>query len=373
MVSKYTPSGKYVELGEYPLFETNGIEHSDGGIIFQRTLICMKRWEENNPTPEQAKSERDGKTTKICLEVWNIHKDYGKEIGANKIDHFQMNIGSFKTVMKNLKLACATLLSKGKRVLEENKELWMKSQNLDDAVWYQLQQKFTQRLEDMGWKSGCAIPTTDEHMKAIREAEGNPNFVYPSWKHTLCSFNNQTKGGAKTEDSMIVSLQRYSTREQKPFYDRFFKALKKADEIGVIYPFAGTHQIAAVFSRITSGLETAGETVHLICPALFKLIEYYNLEKNLFTQKCPTLFCDPRIEATICAEEFQNNVKQEDGSLETSLLRSLQTRNLSYLGNPKYLVPTEATGNLALENKKVNPAILPASKPNKKKEIHSNS
>ena len=34
-------------------------------------------------------------------------------------------------------------------------------------------------------------------MKAIREAEGNPNFVYPSWKHTLCSFNNQTKGGAK--------------------------------------------------------------------------------------------------------------------------------------------------------------------------------
>ena len=89
LVSKYTPSGKYVELGEYLLFETNGIEHSDGGIIFQRTLICMKRWEENNPTPEQAKSERDGKTTKICLEVWNIHKDYGKEIVGKVVVQYQ--------------------------------------------------------------------------------------------------------------------------------------------------------------------------------------------------------------------------------------------------------------------------------------------
>ena len=102
----------------------------------------------------------------------------------------------------------------------------MKTSTLDDAVWYQLQEKFTQRLEEMGWKSGCAIPTTNEHAKAIREGQGNPDFVAPSWKHTLCSFNNQAKGGAKTEDSIIVSLQRCSRREQQPFYNRFIKALK---------------------------------------------------------------------------------------------------------------------------------------------------
>ena len=125
-----------------------------------------------------------------------------------------------------------------------------------------------------------------------------------------------------------------------------------------------------------TGLETAGETVHFICPALFKLIEHYNLERNLFTQKCPTLFCLPRIEATISADEFQTNVKQQDGSLETSLLRSLQTRNLSYLGNPTYLVPKQATGNLALETNKSNPAILPSNSKrdkNNKSPIQSSS
>ena len=71
-----------------------------------------------------------------------------------------------------------------------------------------------------GWKSGCAVPTTYQHLKVWRE---QPD-VSRTWKDSLCTFTNQARDNAKTEDSMIVALQKCGRQETEPF----LRASKKA-------------------------------------------------------------------------------------------------------------------------------------------------
>ena len=131
---------------------------------------------------------------------------------------------------------------------------------------------------------------------------------------------------------MMVTLQMCNDKGVDLFRHKFMQTTQPESRVHYL---AATFQLSAALQRIAGQKLSDADTILLIAPALFGLIEYCNRKSNILTKNLPLAFAES-VEVPI-----DNNqavcLARDDGTLDNKTLRSLQLENLQYMNTAKQL------------------------------------
>ena len=336
MASSNDQKGEYQQIDQDTFWTSPQVPISTGGWTHKKFELEIFKWISFQPTDAEYKREIEGKTVRIGINEYKIHTRQDGEIGQEQRERtFKLNIAKFKEMKGHLQDCAKTLLSEATYCLKEEDLLHKNNNNITPSQWNKLRKKLHDKLAAIGWFVGCAVPITPDHVKTVldlrKEHQLNRNHGQ-SFRCSLLTFKNPANKHADTEDSMIVTLQICNDKGIENFRQRFIQASKPESRVHYL---AATFQLSAALQRVCSQKLVDGDTILLIAPALFALLEYSNRNSNILTKNLPLAFGEP-IEMPIDSNQAICLAK-DDGTLDNKILRSLQMENLQYMNSAKQL------------------------------------
>ena len=337
MSSSNDQKGEYQQIDQDTFWTSPQVAISTGGWSHKKFELEIFKWTSFQPTDAEYKRELEGKTVRIGINEYKIHTRPDGEIGQEQRERtFKLNIAKFKEMKGHLQDCAKTLLSEATYCLKEDDLLHKNNNNnITPSQWNKLRKKLHDKLAAIGWFVGCSVPITPDHVKTVldlrKEHQLHRNHGQ-SFRCSLLTFKNPANKHADTEDSMIVTLQTCNDKGIENFRQRFMQATKPESRVHYL---AATFQLSAALQRVCGQKLVDADTILLIAPALFALIEYSNRNSNILTKNLPLAFAEP-IEMPI-----DNNqaicLAKDDGTLDNKILRCLQMENLQYMNSAKQL------------------------------------
>ena len=341
MSSSSDQKGEYQHIDEDTFWTSPQVAISTGGWSHKKFGLEIFKWTSFQPTDAEYKRELEGKTVRIGINEYKIHTRPDGEIGQEQRERtFKLNIAKFKEMKGHLQDCAKTLLSEATYCLQEadllnNDFSNNNNNNMTPSDWAKLRKRLHNKLAAMGWFVGCSVPITPDHVKIVldlrKEHQLHRNHGQ-SFRCSLLTFKNPANKHADTEDSMIVTLQMCNDKGIEHFPQKFMHATQPESRGHYL---AATFQLSAALQRVCGQKLVDADTILLIAPALFGLIEYCNRKSNILTKNLPLAFAEP-IEIPI-----DNNqaicLAKDDGTLDNKTLRSLQIENLQYMKSAKQL------------------------------------
>ena len=337
MSSSSDQKGEYERIDQDTFWTSPQVAISTGGWSHKKFELEIFKWKSFQPTDAEYKRELEGKTVRIGINEYKIHTRPDGEIGQEQRERtFKLNIAKFKEMKGHLQDCAKTLLSEATYCLKEEDLLHNNNNNnITPSQWNKLRKKLHDKLAAIGWFVGCSVPITPDHVKTVldlrKEHQLHRNHGQ-SFRCSLLTFKNPANKHADTEDSMIVTLQTCNDKGIENFRQRFMQASKPESRVHYL---AATFQLSAALQRVCGQKLVDADTILLIAPALFALLEYSNRNSNILTKNLPLAFAEP-IEMPI-----DNNqaicLAKDDGTLDNKILRCLQMENLQYMNNAKQL------------------------------------
>eukprot|EP00112_Aurelia_sp_Birch-Aquarium-sp1_P012497 Seg2628.5 transcript_id=Seg2628.5/GoldUCD/mRNA.D3Y31 product="hypothetical protein" protein_id=Seg2628.5/GoldUCD/D3Y31 len=336
------PKGEYETIAEVTFWESPKREIKKGWKN-DRYNLRIRKWRANNPSEDEIDREKKGLTTKIAFVVYSVHTTAdGKEPSVTLDHEFKLNISNFKSMMHTLYQTTRALMMEAHATVRAA----MDSPDIHNynimCSWDMLQRNFIQRLAQLGWFPGSAVPMTSAHYDHVRKLKTDGKLQKKNiqcYRTSFVSFKNPANKNLDTEDSMLATIQPCNERVNAMYKRKFTNAKNLASHI---YFLAATMPMCAVFQRVCENSSEPKDTVYLISPALFQFFEYVHRDDNILFDELPNHF--DRQERVPMSANQSAALAKEDGSLNNQALRQLQLANLAYLNNDQYALPPCAAG-----------------------------